>query len=525
MKLMKKVTATMLGLTMALSFGACGGGKKDDSNDWNPSNPNTPNGPSAGLTGEGAKYMEGLVKAVREANTISVSTQFNMKFNTVDKTFGQQVYDEYLEDYVLDDYNDTQSTTANGNVTITIAKAGETYSLSMTGNVQASNTYYVDSTNQTTDNTDMPLDIRIVGDYAYMQQEGQWFKSPIDWEDVEMSLGLYDTPAVAILSEAYTMLMEGDLTEVYNLLGPIFEHTLMLDIQNQKYNFELDAAEAITSAIEYITTLDYNQTILAYLNSILVEAGAETTLEEILRDVATKGTMTVQELYNALNEALVEETGKNINGIKSELLAQIDINEFKGYVDEETFAQISQMYTMLSELNIETELAPYMSLTINDLVTMLMADEESEEPVEITLGMLVEQVISMMDSMTLKDMLGEDYFEGLNEIKTLTLNELKQSVSIQFNGYKISSANYSQGVDFSFNGSEMSLVMDTDATVSISLSNQTTTIEAPEGAIDMPTDEGAIPTGVCINCGNPNIVYEYEGFGFCAECYEICFGA
>lgn len=523
MKLMKKVTATMLGLTMALSFGACGGSKKDDSNDWNPSNPNTPNGPSAGLTGEGAKYMEGLVKAVREANTISVSTQFNMKFNTVDKTFGQQVYDEYLEDYVLDDYNDTQSTTANGNVTITIAKAGETYSLSMTGNVQASNTYYVDSTNQTTDNTDMPLDIRIVGDYAYMQQEGQWFKSPIDWEELMYDMALADTPAETILSEAYTMLMEGDLTEVYNLLGPIFEHTLMLDIQNQKYNFELDAAEAITSAIEYITTLDYNQTVIAYLDSILEQE--DTSVEAILSEIAAKGTMTVKELYDEINKVLVQETGKDINGLKNEIVTKIDVNMLKDYVDEESFVEIQQAYNAIAGLNIETALADYMQLTINDLVTMLMADEESEEPVEITLGMLAEQVISMMDSMTLTEMLGEDYFEGLNEIKTLTLNELKQSVSIQFNGYKISSANYSQGVDFSFNGSEMSLVMDTDATVSISLSNQTTTIEAPEGAIDMPTDEGAIPTGVCINCGNPNIVYEYEGFGFCAECYEICFGA
>lgn len=493
MKFMKKVAATALGLTMAFSFGSCGllGSDKDDSSkDWN-SEPNTPG--SSVVTGEGAKYMEGIVNAVREANTISAKLDFEFSQETVDKTYGKEIYDEYWDETYLDDWNDTQSTQASGSVTVTAAKAGETYSLSITGNVSYTNVYYdydYESDNyetqiQITDEQTMPLELRLVGDYAYMQQGGQWFKTLIDWEDVEMSLGLYDTPAVAILSEIYTMLMEGDLTEVYNLLGPIFEQTLMLDIHNQKYEFELDIAELFNTAIEYLTTLDYTQTALTYFNGILAEA--DTSVEKILGEIAAKGTMTVKEIYDEFNKILKAETGKDINGLKDEIIAKIDLNQFKDYVDTETFLQLQQTLEQVSKIKIEELLTPYMSLTINDLITMLYAEDDLSS--SITLDMMKDQILAMLGSMTLADMLGEDYFEALEQVQNLELDELEENLSIQFNGYKISNLAYSADVDFAYEDDETQLAVDMYVDLTLNLSQETTSIVAPEGAIEMPNED------------------------------------
>ena len=133
MKLFKKVATTVLSLAMAFSFGSCDllkgiGGKND------PADSSTPPS-SSEVTGEGAKYMEGIVNSVREANTISATISFAYSYEEEDKTFGKEVYDPYFEEIVLDDWNDTCKQSANGEVTLTIAKAGEAYSLQMEGTV------------------------------------------------------------------------------------------------------------------------------------------------------------------------------------------------------------------------------------------------------------------------------------------------------------------------------------------------------------------------------------------------------
>lgn len=540
MKLVKKVAATLLGLTMAFSFGACDflgiGGKTDssDSNGWENSSPDG----NDGATGEGAKYMEGLVNSIREANTLTVNVEFNYAYEEVDKTFGTSIYDEEYGDYVHDDWNDSEETYASGDITVVIAKVGEAYSLSLEGTVSYSDVYY--DYDYETENYEEQIKITeedtktvkssIIGDtaYIYNAEENQWYKTPIDWAQIEVGRPVGAPTAantvMTALAELYATLMEGDLTEVYNVLGPIFEQTLMIDIQNQKYEFELSVAEDINAAINYLTNLDYNQTVLSYLNSVLTEVGAETTVEEMLRNVAPKGTMTVQELYTQLNAALVEETGKDINGIKNELIEKLDINQFKDYADEETFAQISQMYTMISELNVETELAPYMSLTLNDLITMMFASqEEGAEPVEVTLGMLVEEMISMLDSVTLENALGDmtdgEYFYALETLQNLDLNELSESVAIQFNGYKVSKVDYDCSIDFTYEDDTIRQVGDVSAKLSIVLSSETTTLTAPEGAIELPSDD----TLSCDLCNAPNVFYSENGVCFCQDCYNKSF--
>ena len=513
MKIMKKVAATLLGLSMALSFGSCGllgGDKKDDSNSWNPSNPEIPG--STVVAGEGAKYLEGIVQSVRDAQTISVSTQFDINFETVDKAYGVDPYD---------DWDDSESVTGNGNMTITATKAGDKYNLSVSGHVFAQNTYF-DGYSQETNVTDMPVEFRVVGDMAYMinPEDNKWYKTPIDWDNIMYDLALVGTPAETVLGTIYNTLMKEDLSAVYDLLGPIFEQTLLLDIQNQKYEFELSVADDIMEVLNYITTLDYSQTVLAFLNSILAQE--DTSVEEILDEIATVGTMTLQELYDEFNKALVEKTGKDINGLKNELLAKIDLDQFKDYIDQETFTEIEQSLTMISQMKVEEMFADFMPYTINDLITMMYAEDDLSNP--ITLEMFADELLNTFNTMTLEQALGEDYFDAINELKTLSVNELKQNLSIQFNNYKITNLSYGQGIDFSYNGSEMSIVMDADVSVAINLSSSATSIVAPEGALDMTMNE-VIPTSVCINCGNPNIVYEYEGFGFCEECYEICFGS
>ena len=496
MKVMKKVAATLLGVTMAFSLGSCGllgGGKEDSSKDWNNSGPNGPG--STTVTGEGAKYIEGIADAILEANTISMNVSFDVSFSEVDKTYGKEVTDEYTSDSYIDSWNDSVDGSANGNVTITAAKAGETYSLSMTGNVSYNSVYYdydyeagnYDEQVKITEQENIALDIRIIGDMGYMlnPEDNKWYKAPIDWEDLMYDMALADTPVNSVLGMIYTILAEGDLTEVANLLGPIFEQTLMLDIQNHKYEFEWDIAEDYNAVVGYLTDLDYTQTLTAFLNSILKEE--DTSVEEILGEIAAKGTMTVQELYNELNKALVEETGKDINGLKDELIAKIDLNQFKDMMEQETFEEIQQSVAMIAEMKVEEMLADFMPLTLNDLVTMMYADEELSSP--ITLEMMKDEVLAMLNSMTLADALGEEYFEALNELKALNLDELEENLCIQFNGYKISNVSYDMDMDFDYENEETSMAVDSSVSVAINLSQETTSIVAPEGAIEMPNED------------------------------------
>ena len=69
MKLFKKVATTVLSLAMAFSFGSCDllkgiGGKKD------PADSSTPPS-SSEVTGEGAKYMEGIVNCFVNKNVFT----------------------------------------------------------------------------------------------------------------------------------------------------------------------------------------------------------------------------------------------------------------------------------------------------------------------------------------------------------------------------------------------------------------------------------------------------------------------
>ena len=194
MKLFKKVATTVLSLAMAFSFGSCdllkGIGVKKD-----PADSSTPS--SSEVTGEGAKYMEGIVNSVREANTISATISFAYSYEEEDKTFGKEVYDPYFEETVLDDWNDTCKQSANGEVTLTIAKAGEAYSLQMEGTVSyydMSYDYDYESGNyeeqvQIVDEATVPLNIRIIGENAYMvnPEDNQWYKTVSNWSKTRTS--------------------------------------------------------------------------------------------------------------------------------------------------------------------------------------------------------------------------------------------------------------------------------------------------------------------------------------------------
>jgi hypothetical protein len=95
----------------------------------------------------------------------------------------------------------------------------------------------------------------------------------------------------------------------------------------------------------------------------------------------------------------------------------------------------------------------------------------------------------MLGSMTLADMLGEDYFEALEQVQNLELDELEENLSIQFNGYKISNLAYSADVDFAYEDDETQLAVDTCVSLTLNLSQETTSIVAPEGAIEMPNED------------------------------------
>ena len=109
----------------------------------------------------------------------------------------------------------------------------------------------------------------------------------LEYSDSEDAANGGITIALQSALEFYNFLMTGDLSEVYQHFGPVFEQHIV--VQNNAYNFELNLVDDAKATIDYFTNLNYAQTLETYINSILVELGAETTIVEILDKIAAYG--------------------------------------------------------------------------------------------------------------------------------------------------------------------------------------------------------------------------------------------
>ncbi|MBQ8428538.1 MAG: hypothetical protein IJX30_00350 [Clostridia bacterium] len=517
MKLVKKVAATLLGLTMAFSFGACDflgiGGKTDssDSNGWENSSPDG----NDGATGEGVKYLDGIVKSLKEANTLTINVDVVNDVN-----------------YVESDGNYADCT--NADITLQLAKVNDSYNVyfnALVENVYGEETY-----------TDT-VEAYIISDAIYVLEDGEeegsgWTKQAFNWET---ALGLNDVEAgtegapaaTTMIQQMLGQLATGDTTALYNALGVIFEQTVLIDIKNQTYNFELDLANPINAGIEYLNNLDLTQSVTAYVDGILENVNADVTVKDILEEVATSGTVTVQNIYNTLNTAIQENANMDIDGLKNEVLNKLDLSMYETMIDAETFAEISQMITTLKETKVSELLADYMAVTVDDLLAMYMGEGATTE----TLAAQIEAMLTDMTIGNVLDMIcaemGENYdyetdtyipytFQDvLAAINGLDLRTLKEDVGVQFNGYGVKKVTYGFEMDATYTAAYYTQTIKNSQLVTIVASDEITSLIAPtdyeliEGDFSFVAKD-KVTVIMCAKCGAEYIYCE----DLCYDCYE-----
>ena len=454
MKLFKKVTAALLGLTMSFSLFACGGGDNTSSS--------SKGGSEGGLIGggnledgDGAKYLEGAIDAFMEANTITV------EFDLVSQV------------------SDTESFTADVEIdaTYVLAKTENGYNMSFKG---------VFKETEDGESSEDPAEVYIVDGWVYEYD---------DYEEAWQKYSLADSmpEGFDMISEIYNMLTseDADLSQVYELLGPILEEFCY--IENDAYNFELDLKDEVNAAIDYIANLDYSQTLEAYLNSVLDELGADTTVKDILDEVATYGSYTVGEAYADLNDLLEKEIDMDVNGLKNELVKELkalDLSMVEDYVPAEYLEELSAMITMVEGMDIDALVADFAEISVDDLVSMMLGGAAggpatySEE--QSALKALVNSVYQMLSTTSLEDMFTlmgmREFTEIAEELGHASISDLSESLSIKFNGYKISSVSYDAKIGCDYNNSPRKAGAAATVSCNVSLSSAVTEIKVPEGA-------------------------------------------
>ncbi len=501
MKKFKKITATLLACAMSLSFVACG----DDPTSSTP--PPATNNQQPIATGDGAKYAKGIVDSILAANTITVDVDFAVETKNLDKLSTRLDSSEAFD--------------VNGNITVTIAKTETAYDLMVDGTInEREGEYKYDDPSQQTGawkydevETDK-IGLRIIGNDVYtweidynwnastetVEKTSYWAKDVIDWDDMDMPEGVS-----SMLGDLYASLKEGDMTEVYNFVGMILEQTLTIDPATQEFKFDMDVkADYIDPAFKFLKEFNYDQTLAAYIDSLLKKAGAkdgegnDLTVATILATINAQADTTLGEVVTALDTALQAETGKSIDEAKVELLTQLDISMLQEYLTPEMYTKISGMITTIKDTPVQTLLENYKvaDLTLDDLLAMISADEEGE-PEEEMPPMTVESITTMvgmaLNNMKFSDLLDMAFaspntqVDGVAELMKILdafqVTTLSQGVGIKFNGYGISKVSYTYDIDFTLDYTSVYMYTKQDVDFSITLSNATTTIAVPEGEI------------------------------------------
>lgn len=437
---------------------------------------NTSGGDDPVEEGEGAKYLEGAIDALRESNTITLNFEFKAT----------------LVDPILDLDN-----LAKINVDCTFAKTEDGYNMHARGTVGA--TGGEESTGSdssvsvyaTESYREQVVDVYIVDGflYTYDAVDG-WDKVSLD----ELFNGEATPPGIQIVISYVSMIYDAifsedaDLSEVYEVLGPVLEE--YCTIENDTYVFELDVKDEVNGALSYLANLDYTQTVEAYLNGILENLGAEITVKDILDEVAACGSTTVGQIYETLNGILEEEIGMDVKGLKDEVvtLMNLYVENLPDAMPEEVLAELQQAITMIEELDVDALVKEYATVTVDDIIYMYIAPG-AEGDSSGALKQLTDMAYQTLSTATLADVLASaeiDVEYLVKNCSTLSITDLGETLSIKFNNYKISTIDYSVKAGFIYND-EVTMNSDFDASASFkaAFSNEVTEIKLPDEAADL----------------------------------------
>ncbi len=497
MKIFKKITASLLALLMSFSFFACDGMGTDDSSsifngDSSNSQPDSSSGnEDVGTTGEGEKYLEGIVNSIRSAQTITMNITMSTTDTFQDNDYGSEE----------DTFNDSHSDTVSLSGSVVLSQTSDGYNMMF--ELESKETYVdFDDNPDNYEYSDTVTGYIVDGFiYGFNEDMERWEKIDIEAlleykenADESESASFALITAFESMAELYNMFMTGDFTEMYKALGPIFEQTIV--VENNAFVFELDIVEEVKDAIDYIKNIDYKQTIETYVNSILASLGAEVTIADILAEIATYGDYTVGQAYDAISALIREETGLTMNEFKNKLIEELDLSMLEGYLSEEEYQMVISSIQSFKAVDLDEMVNPYREMTVNDILNMMFAGPNTEGGMEymtvmeepaITLEYLIAQISEMIKTMTLEDVvtsIGLTVEMIITELSYLSIDKLASGVSLRFNGYAISSIELTENWQFSYNNpTSYSESITLASSVKISLSNETTTITPPADAV------------------------------------------
>ena len=497
MKIFKKITASLLALLMSFSFFACDGMSTDDSSsifngDSSNSQPDNSSGnEDVGTTGEGEKYLEGIVNSIRSAQTITMNITMSTTDTFQDNDYGSEE----------GTFNDSHSDTISLSGSVVLSQTSDGYNMMF--ELESKETYVdFDDNPDNYEYSDTVTGYIVDGFiYGFNEDMERWEKIDIEAlleyrenADESESASFALITAFESMAELYNMFMTGDFTEMYKALGPIFEQTIV--VENNAFVFELDIVEEVKDAIDYIKNIDYKQTVETYVNSILASLGAEVTIADILAEIATYGDYTVGQAYDAISTLIREETGLTMNEFKNKLIEELDLSMLEGYLSEEEYQKVISSIQSFKAVDLDEMVNPYREMTVNDILNMMFAGPNTEGGMEymtvmeepaITLEDLIAQISEMIKTMTLEDVvtsIGLTVEMIITELSYLSIDKLASGVSLRFNGYAISSIELTENWQFSYNNpTSYSESITLASSVKISLSNETTTITPPADAV------------------------------------------
>lgn len=510
MKFFQKAAAAVLALTMSFSLFACDGSGNDSESKENSSSSvstvdessesasegnggessesasegnsgessasaddsgNTSGGDDPVEEGEGAKYLEGAIDALRESNTITLNFEFKAT-----------MVDPILE---LDDL-------AKIDIDCTFAKTEDGYNMHAQGTVGATGSKKTDPDSSvavyaTESYSEQVVDVYIVDGflYAYDADEG-WSKENLEELFNGEDLTAWSQVVIASISMIYDTIFseDADLSEVYEVLGPVLEE--YCTIENDTYVFELDVKDEVNAALSYLANLDYTQTVETYLNGVLETLGAKTTVKGILDEVAACGSITVGEIYESLNGILEQEIGMDVNGLKNEVVTQMNlyVENLPEGVPEEVLVELQEMITTIEALDVDVLVKEYAAMTVDDIICSLVKPEGPDGTG--VLKQLTDMAYQMLSTTTLADALASaeiDVEYLVQTCSTLSITDLGETLSIKFNNYKISTIDYSVKAGFVYNDEvTMNSDFDADASYKVAFSSEVTEITLPDEA-------------------------------------------
>ena len=495
MKKFKKLATLLLSLTLGISFVACGdsSNKKNNKPKDEPTQSEIANeklqdavgefvgnllAPSAQSTGK--KYIDGAIEAVQNAATIELDIDADVKYSFTDKQFGVQDTEDYGSD-------ETTSLALDLEGTFKAVKTADGYDMGLEIAYDYSRKFIADEEPQETIDK---LSIRayLIDGYGYLYEPNYqaWVKTSMPFEQTYYYDMLSETLDSYLGKSSATVgnVGEDELTVIKNLIGKVFDG--VCTVENNALKFDTDLKTPINEILTEYKNLDLKMTFKDYFNSVMKKEGLDITLEKILDDLATKGSLTLGEVYKSVDDWVKEATGKGVNDLKNALLAQEDIafvlNKFQDFID----------LSAIKALNIDNLIKPYEALTLDQIITLIMSsNEESVEPTMSILpapdlsqtqvspfAQLIES-IKPIYNVTLEQMGVGEY---VNLIKGITVDELKESMKISFNDFALSAFDFDLDADFVADLPMAKIDVDSTVAIDLSLSDTASVIKLPADA-------------------------------------------